>query len=247
MAEAYLNSTKSQTKKRKINENAVQKNKKSMDIVTMMSATSSANNQQHCSSVDIQSNKAPEVIRKNYHLGGKRYLVFYGPSGHIEDIILKEWDGQKVTNQGVKLNVSRYVMILHNVEIINRSIDKILKGDRDISQKINLGGGYYLTCNSPYKTIGIRLWKNNATGDLYPTEAQKTLKYKEWQEFVKIGNQMFSERVELFIFVPCLIQEDPQSHNKLTCPVCGHIEPLPQGRLNLIFLYNYVYISYPTF
>ena len=231
MAEAYLNSSKSQNKKRKVNENSVQKNKKSMDIVAMMSASSSSvNNQQQSSTMDMQCNNPPEVIRKNYHLGGKRYLVFYGPSGHIEDIILKEWDGQKVTNPGVKLNISRFVMVLHNVEIINRSMDKILKGDRDTSQKIHLGGGYYLTCNSPYKTIGIRLWKNNASGDLYPTSEGQTLKHKEWQEFLKIANQMFSERVELFTFVPCLI-EDSQSHNKLTCSECGHIDPLPQGEV----------------
>ena len=232
MAEAYLNSSKIQSKKRKVNEHAVQKSKKSMDIVSMLAASSSGNTHpQHSTTEDIQSIKPPEVIRKNYHLGGKRYLVFYGSSGHIEEIILKEWDGQKVTNPGVKLNISRFVMILHNVEIMNRSIDKILKGDRDISQKIHLGGGYYLTCNSPYKTIGIRLWKNNASGDLYPTSEGQTLKYKEWQEFVKIGNQMFLERVELFIFIPCLIQEDNQSHNKLTCPECGHIDPLPQGEV----------------
>ena len=209
MAEAYLNSSKTQSKKRKVNEHAVQKSKKSMDIVSMLAASSSENTHpQHSPTEDIQSIKPPEVIRKNYHLGGKRYLVFYGSSGHNEEIILKEWDGQKVTNPGVKLNISR-----------------------DISQKIHLGGGYYLTCNSPYKTIGIRLWKNNASGDLYPTSEGQTLKYKEWQEFVKIGNQMFSERVELFTFIPCLIQEDNQSHNKLTCPECGHIDPLPQGEV----------------
>ena len=93
-------------------------------------------------------------------------------------------------------------------------------------------GGFYVTCNSPYKTIGIRLWKNNASGNLYPTAEGQTLKFAVWQEFVKIGNKMFSERMELYTYIPCLIQMDKEGHNKLTCPECGHFDRKPQGEVS---------------
>ena len=54
-------------------------------------------------------------------------MVIYGPNGSFEEICIKEWDGEKVTMEGVRLNLSRFLMILHNAEIIDHTIDKILK------------------------------------------------------------------------------------------------------------------------
>ena len=61
--------------------------------------------------------------------------------------------------EGVKLNLSRFLMILHNAEIIDHTIDKILKGAQDQETKIHIGASYYLSANSPYKTVAIRMWK----------------------------------------------------------------------------------------
>ena len=229
MAEAFLNVTnKPQQKKRKATDSNHPKSKKSLELVSGMLPPhqSTAEYEQRIDEGHM------EVIKKTYHIGGKRYLVFHGRYGQIEDIIIKEWDGEKVTNPGVKLNISRFLMILHNAEVINQSMERILKGEREISKRIHLGGGFYLTCNSPYKTIGIRLWKNNASGQLYPTTEGQTLKFTEWEEFVKISNKMFSERVELFIHIPCLMQSDKEGHNKLTCPECGQFDPKPMGEVS---------------
>ena len=229
MAEAFLNVTnKPQQKKRKATDSNHPKNKKYLELVPGMipAQQSAAEYEQRIDEGHM------EVIKKTYHIGGKRYLVFHGRYGQIEDIIIKEWDGEKVTNPGIKINISRFLMILHNVEVINQSIERILKGEREISKRIHLGGGFYLTCNSPYKTIGIRLWKNNASGQLYPTTEGQTLKFAEWEEFIKISNKMFSERVELFTHIPCLIQSDKEGHNKLTCTECGQIDPKPMGEVS---------------
>ena len=62
------------------------------------------------------------------------------------------------------------------------------------------------------------------------------LKFKEWEEFVKIGNKMFSERVELLTHNPCLIRGDKEGHNKLTCSEFGHFDPKPQGEVTFDIL-----------
>ena len=58
-------------------------------------------------------------------------------------------DGEKVTMEGIKLNLSRFV-ILHNVKIIDHTLDKILIGEQDLDTKIHVGGCFYLTANSSY-------------------------------------------------------------------------------------------------
>ena len=40
------------------------------------------------------------VIKMTYHLGGTKYMVFFGQQGMVEEIHLKEWDGEKVTREG---------------------------------------------------------------------------------------------------------------------------------------------------
>ena len=44
-------------------------------------------------------------------------------------------------------------MILHNVEIINHTLEKILKGEDGLNSRIHIGASYYLSVNSPYKTV----------------------------------------------------------------------------------------------
>ena len=47
--------------------------------------------------------------------------------------------------EGVRLNLSRFIMILHNIEIIDHTIDKMLKGDQDLDTKIHIGASYYFS------------------------------------------------------------------------------------------------------
>ena len=68
--------------------------------------------------------------------------------------------------------------------------------------------------------------------ETYIKNEGQTLKIKEWEEFVKIGNKMFSERVELFTHIPCFIQEDKEGHNKLSYSECGHFNPKLQGEVS---------------
>ena len=51
------------------------------------------------------------------------------------------------------------MMIMHYGQLITSGIGKIANGQEDIDIKKHIGGGYYLSCASPYKSVGIRLWK----------------------------------------------------------------------------------------
>ena len=43
------------------------------------------------------------VIKRTFHLGGSKYVIFQGSQGLIENIYLKEWEDDEVKNQGIKL------------------------------------------------------------------------------------------------------------------------------------------------
>ena len=173
-----------------------------------------------------------QIYRKNYHLGGRKYVIFYGAGGIIEEIYIKEWDGEKVTMEGVKLNLSRFLMILHNVEIIDHTIDKILKGAQDQDTKIHIGASYYLSANSPYKTVAIRMWRKGASGDLFPAKLGISLTLNQWREFCKISNILYVERMEIFTFIPCIMEPGKKGHNKLKCIECADIDQAPMGEVD---------------
>ena len=172
----------------------------------------------------------PVAYRRTFHLGSKEYLVFHGEAGQVRSIHLKEWDGQNVTNPEIKLNISRLIVLINFIELINHARWAILKGDKGVEEKGHIGGSYYVACNSPYKSGGIRRWKLNAKGDLFPTTEGISCKPKVWEEFMKVCNQMYSECMELYTSIPCLIQPDQPNHNKLTCEECSHLDKAARGR-----------------
>ena len=173
------------------------------------------------------------TYRRTFHLGSKKYVVFHGETGQVQSIHLKEWDGQIVTNPGIKINISKLVVLVHFSELINHALQAILKGDKGIEKKVHIGGSYYVACNSPYKSVGIRKWKTNAKGDLFPTTEGLSCKPKEWEEFLKVCNQMYSERMEIYTYVPCLIQPDQPKHAKLTCEECSHLDESTKGEVDV--------------
>ena len=54
------------------------------------------------------------TYRRTFHLGSKKYVVFHGEAGQVQSIHLKEWDGQIVTNPGIKLNISKMLELFGN-------------------------------------------------------------------------------------------------------------------------------------
>ena len=126
----------------------------------------------------IQSNTA---YKRSFHIDGKRYIIFAGPNGLIQNIYFKEWDGQKVLNQGITLNIPKIMMIMHLGQQISNELERITSGAKDIDVKKHIGGGFYLSVNSPYKYMGIRKWNTNSSGTLYPTSEGVSLKATEWR------------------------------------------------------------------
>ena len=141
MAEASitLQIKSSCTKKRQNKNGQLSKNKK---LLTNYASTSidmtSTLSQKSSEEMDLNLH-LKQTFKTIYHLGGRKYVVYYDPKGLIGEIYIKEWDGE-VTLEGIKLNLSRFVMILHNIEIIDHTLDKILKGELDLDVKIHIGG-----------------------------------------------------------------------------------------------------------
>ena len=185
------------------------------------------------SAMNYTENPLSVTYRRTFHLGSKKYGVFHGEAGQVQSIHLKEWDGQIVTNPGIKLNISKLVVLVHFSELINHALQAILKGDKGIEKKVHIGSSYYVACNSPYKSVGIRKWKTNAKGDLFPTTEGLSCKPKEWEELVKVCNQMYSERMEIYTYVPCLIQPDQPNHSKLSCEECSHLDESAKGEVDV--------------
>ena len=131
MAEASLNSTMkiSNSKKRKNGQSQFSKVKKIM-LMTPQNPEGAGEVSQPCTDISKTGSViGSKPFRKNYHLEGKKYAIFHGETDLIDHIQIKEWDGKVVIKEGVKLNRSRFVMILYNVEIINHTLEKILKGE----------------------------------------------------------------------------------------------------------------------
>ena len=54
----------------------------------------------------------------------------------------------------------------------------------------------------------------------------------EWDEFTKISNKIYSERMEIFTHIPCLMQSDQPGHNKVFCAECCESIKAPMGEVD---------------
>ena len=176
----------------------------------------------------VQTNVA---YKRSFHIGGKRYLIFAGPNGVIQNIYFKDWDGQKVLNEGIVLNIPRVMMIMHFGQQITNELDRISSGTKDIDLKKHIGGGFYLSVNSPYKYVGIRKWKSNSSGTLYPTSEGVSLKAAEWREALDIINKLYTERLELYQCVSCILDPNKPDHDSKSCAECGHLDTTAKGEV----------------
>ena len=111
-----------------------------------------------------------EVLRKTYFIGGQKYVIFWGNKGFITDIYIKEFANGKVINERVHLNISKMLVILNYVDYMTEPISRINNGEKDINVKHHIGAGYHISCNSPYKNVGIRLWEKSLSGKIFPTQ-----------------------------------------------------------------------------
>lgn len=176
----------------------------------------------------ITSESLISEFKRTYHLGGRKYLIFYGPKGIVQNIYLKDWDGVSV-KASMSLNLSKFIMLLHSTDILTQNLTSISNGDDKIDTRIHIGELFYITCNSPYRVVQIRKWRKNRDDNLYPTTDGISLKPKEWQQFVNYCNEMYSERLELYQFIPCLLDPNKTNHNSLTCPECSVVSDDARG------------------
>ena len=205
-------------------------------IVEQMSTADSLSAAASAVGIDADISYIPSVqtnvaYKRSFHIGGKRYLIFAGPNGVIQNIYFKDWDGQKVLNEGIVLNIPRVMMIMHFGQQITNELDRISSGTKDIDLKKHIGGGFYLSVNSPYKYVGIRKWKSNSSGTLYPTSEGVSLKAAEWREALDIINKLYTERLELYQCVSCILDPNKPDHDSKSCAECGHLDTTAKGEV----------------
>ena len=192
--------------------------------------TEMKNDQQIENEKDIEVIDLMAPFKRTFHIGGNKYIIFTADKGVIDQIQIKEWDGDKITKKGVKLNICKLMMIMHYGQLITSQIGKIANGQEDIDVKKHIGGGYYISCTSPYKSVGIRLWKLGSV-KLFPTTEGINLKINEWMELIDVINDMYVERLDLFHCVPCLLQPNQPGHNPNTCKKCIQNSDVSRGEV----------------
>ena len=164
----------------------------------------------------IEQNMNTEPFQRSFHLGGTKYLTLNGPKG-VEKIHLQEWGNGKVTNEGIKLNAPKIVVILNYIAFVRQAIKKTLNGNRNVLCQYHIGSGFLVSCNSSYKTISIRLWKSTLA-KTYPTSEGISLDFQEWEEFIKACQKIFIEYQEINSCEPCILDsEDKPGHDATQC------------------------------
>ena len=72
----------------------------------MSNVPTTAYNKNEGKAIAYNANEGREgVIKRTFHLGGSKYVIFHGSQGLIENIYLKEWEDGEVKNKGIKLSV----------------------------------------------------------------------------------------------------------------------------------------------
>ena len=69
----------------------------------------------------------------------------------------------------------------------------------------------------------------NRSDDMYPTVEGISLKPSEWEQFVKFCNEMYTERLELYQFLPCLLDPTKLGHDSISCPECSILSNESRG------------------
>ena len=175
-----------------------------------------------------------ETVRKTFFIGGQKYVIFWGDKGFITDIYIKQFANGKVINEGVHLNISKMLVILNYVDYMKEPIERINNGAIGLNIKYHIGAGYHISCNSPYKNVGIRLWEKSVSGKIFPTQKGISLKFPEWSELLKVFDEIFLTHQEVYTASSCLIDKDKPDHDASKCQECISMESPSLGEVDII-------------
>ena len=195
----------------------------SLSSLLMSNVRTNAYNENAMGAYPYTTNEGRDgVIKRTFHLGGSKYVNFHGTQGLIENIYLKEWEDGEVKTKGLKLSIPKLVVILHYVEFIMSSIQKISDGKREVDSSYHLGSSIYVTCATPYRNVSIRFWKT-ANGKRYPTPEGMSCEFNELDEFIKVAQRMYTEYSEIYSYEPCILDENRSGHDIDTCEECKQL------------------------
>ena len=83
------------------------------------------------------------------------------------------------------------LVLLNYVDYMKEPIQKINNGEKDINIKYHIGAGYHISCNSPYRNVGIRQWEKSLSGKSFPTQKGISLKFPELVELMRVFDDIF--------------------------------------------------------
>ena len=118
------------------------------------------------------------------------------------------------------------------------AIEKISDGKKDVDCSYYLRSGIYVTCAFPYRNVSIRLWKM-ANGRKYATAQGISLRFNEWNEFIKVAQKCI-QNIQKYIPVnPAFWIKIDQGMMSIHVKSARLIQKPPAGvRFQRIFHYN---------
>lgn len=161
-------------------------------------------------------------------LGGKRSgkLVKVKPYQGELRVDIRQWIPETPTSKryptkaGVSLPLSRYKALEVQIPLISTALKKCLEKKDPVALKIHLGGNIFVTVNTPFTCVNLRLWYLNEAGDLRPSYRGIALRSQEWQQFCDISGVIYDFVPELVDITTC-----SESHNTrmqgLRCRECN--------------------------
>ena len=105
-------------------------------------------------------------------------------------------------------------------------IQRINNGEKDVNIKYHIGAGYHISCNSPYKNVGIRQWEKSLSG--------LRREFPEWVELMRVFDDIFLTHKEVYLASSCLLDKDKPNHDPSKCDECISMESPALGQVDII-------------
>ena len=122
----------------------------------------------------------------------------------------------------------------HNyVDYMKEPIQWINNGEKDVNIKHHIGAGYHISCNSPYRNVGIRQWEKSLSGKIFPTQKGISLKFPEWSELMRVFHEIFLTQ-EVYTATSCLLDKNKLNHDPSKCEECISMESPALGEVDII-------------
>ena len=151
--------------------------------------------------------------------GGKHFRILKNDEDFKVQFIV-----EGVTNAVATMPLNRFVQFRQYADEASARAMDVKRGKKNINYKVHLGGNMYLQVNSPYQGVSIRQFKNigdaNAV-NIIPDKSGIFLLIPEWNNFIKLNEELDTDIPELISTTTCSDQTDHcNQEGYYTCLEC---------------------------